>query len=143
MNKKIDEKLNMVPMEEIRKNQIAKREDVVRSEDENSENDYKYARENFYTVIEAGTSALEDMIDVARQSQHPRAYEVLSTIMKTLVDANKELVDMSNKKKEEKQKAEKEDDAKTVNQSVHFHGTTEEMRKMLNKVKNNDDDNGE
>ena len=63
---------------------------IVAKDDQAAEKDYQYARENFYNVIEKGTHALEDMIEVARASEHPRAYEVVSTIMKTLVDANKD-----------------------------------------------------
>jgi hypothetical protein len=68
--------------------------------DDKADRDYDYARTNFYNIIETGTEALEQMLDVAKASEHPRAYEVVSTIMKTLVDANKDLVSMSAKKQE-------------------------------------------
>ena len=53
------------------------------------DNDYKYARENLYGVIEKGTEALDTLIDLAKASEHPRAFEVVSQLTKTLVDANK------------------------------------------------------
>lgn len=94
------------------------------------ERDYAYARENFYNVIEKGTEALENMLDVARASEHPRAYEVVSTLMKTLVDANKDLVKMG----EEKRKAQKEEnggDEKKVTNNNLFVGSTADLQQML------------
>ena len=95
------------------------------------ENDYKYARENFYNVIEKGTDALEQMLDVAKASEHPRAYEVVSTIMKTLVDANKDLVSMGDKKRKE----EPTEDKKVTNNNL-FVGSTAELQQLLKDVKN-------
>ena len=105
------------------------------SETSEEERDYKYARENFYNVIEKGTDALEQMLDVARASEHPRAYEVVSTLMKTLVDANKDLVKMG----EDKRKAEAvpEQDSKTVNNNL-FVGSTADLQKMLRDMKDED-----
>ena len=103
-----------------------------RKSDDELDTDYQYARENFYNVIEKGTHALEDMIEVARASEHPRAYEVVSTIMKTLVDANKDLVQMSDKKVEREAKVEKPG---TVNNNL-FVGSTADLQKVLKDLKN-------
>ena len=105
---------------------------IVAKDDQAAEKDYQYARENFYNVIEKGTHALEDMIEVARASEHPRAYEVVSTIMKTLVDANKDLVQMSDKKIEREAKVEKPG---TVNNNL-FVGSTADLQKVLKDLKN-------
>ena len=105
---------------------------IVAKDDQAAEKDYQYARENFYNVIEKGTHALQDMIEVARASEHPRAYEVVSTIMKTLVDANKDLVQMSDKKVEREAKVEKPG---TVNNNL-FVGSTADLQKVLKDLKN-------
>ena len=105
---------------------------IVAKDEQAAEKDYQYARENFYNVIEKGTHALEDMIEVARASEHPRAYEVVSTIMKTLVDANKDLVQMSDKKVEREAKVEKPG---TVNNNL-FVGSTADLQKVLKDLKN-------
>jgi hypothetical protein len=103
---------------------------VVPDKTEDSiENDFKYTRENLYSVIEQGNKALEDMIDVARASEHPRAYEVVSTLMNTLVNANKDLLDLSKKKKELAPKEEFEG-PKTVNKNL-FVGSTADLQKAL------------
>jgi hypothetical protein len=103
-------------------------------DEERANKDYQYARENFYNVIETGTKALEDMLDVAKASEHPRAYEVVSTIMKTLVDANKDLVAMSEKKAGPK-KADAPAGDGTVNNNL-FVGSTAELQAMLKDLKN-------
>lgn len=99
------------------------------------ERDYAYAREKIYNVIEKGTAALEDMLDVARSSEHPRAYEVVSTLMKTLVDANKDLVKMG----EEKRKlTEKPADTPVTNNNL-FVGSTSDLQQMLKDLRDNDE----
>jgi len=134
---KIGEALGLEPMEkpaldgEIVEYDNSPKE--VKAEEDNSENDFKYARENFYSVIETGTKALEQMLDVAQASEHPRAYEVVSTLMKTLVDANKDLVKMNEDRK--KAKAPEEQDTKNVTNNNLFVGSTSELQKMLKDLK--------
>lgn len=122
MNKKIDESLDMVPLDEVYEGEVVEKKEVPSDAD----NDFKYARENFYNVIEKGTEALEDMLRVAQASEHPRAYEVVSTIMKTLMDANKDLVDLSDKK----QKRDEPKEQAVTNNNL-FVGSTAELQKML------------
>ena len=134
---KIGEALGLEPMDkpaldgEIVEHDNSPKE--VKVEEDNSDNDYKYARENFYSVIETGTKALEQMLDVAQASEHPRAYEVVSTLMKTLVDANKDLVKMNEDRK--KAKAPEEQDSKNVTNNNLFVGSTSELQKMLKDLK--------
>jgi len=61
--------------------------------------DIEKARGNIKNIIEQGDDALKEMMELAKQSESPRAFEVASTLMKTLLDANKDFVDMSTKKK--------------------------------------------
>lgn len=101
------------------------------------DDDLKYARDNFYNVIEKGTDALEQMIDVARASEHPRAYEVVATLMKTLVDANKDLVELAKKKKELEAPANTAPGGTTnVTNNNMFVGSTSELQKMLKDLRN-------
>lgn len=109
---------------------------VASDKQKNADRDYDYARENFYNVIEKGTYALEEMLEVAKASEHPRAYEVVSTIMKTLVDANKDLVAMSDKKAVEDKKPE-EGNNKTVNNNL-FVGSTAELQSMLRDIRDDE-----
>jgi heme oxygenase len=99
------------------------------------EKDFQYARDNFYNVIEKGTEALEDMLHVAKASEHPRAYEVVSTLMKTLVDANKDLVAMG----EKKAKAQEPEEEKKVTNNNLFVGSTAELQQLLKDMRNDND----
>lgn len=95
--------------------------------------DFEYARENMMEVINKGQEALFDLMDVARQSQHPRAYEVLATMMNTMVGASKDLLDLQAKKKKIM-----EDDPSASPQQVTnnlFVGSTAELQKYLKQNK--------
>ena len=95
--------------------------------------DFEYARENMMEVINKGQEALFDLMDVAKQSQHPRAYEVLATMMSTMVGASKDLLDLQAKKKKIM-----EDDPSASPQQVTnnlFVGSTAELQKYLKQHK--------
>jgi len=91
--------------------------------------DFTYARDNLYDVINKGQDALEEMLEVAKQSQHPRAYEVFATLMNTMLAANKDLVEMQKKKKEFFVK-EEEKMAQSVTNNL-FVGSTAELQKFI------------
>ena len=97
--------------------------------DENLENDFKYARENLYNVIERGTDALNGIVDLAQQSQHPRSFEVVADLIRTLSSANKDLLDLQKKMKDMD-----EENTKTQNNVTNnalFVGSTSELSKLL------------
>jgi|TARA_B110000211_G_C14070405_1_gene549686 hypothetical protein len=136
MNDEISDSLGLVPIDEVIEGSIVeKRESFPKEIDvsvDSADKDYDYARANFYNIIETGTEALEQMLDVAKASEHPRAYEVVSTIMKTLVDANKDLVDMS----VDMRKGRGEETLESANTTNNlFVGSTSELQKMLKSLK--------
>lgn len=99
--------------------------------DKEIDNDTKYVRQNFYDLIEKGHSAIDELLAVADQSQHPRAYEVLATMIKTMGDMNNDLLGMHEKK--QKLTGEKPEEKKeTVNNNL-FVGSTSELLKLMNK----------
>ena len=57
---------------------------------DDTETDFQYARENIYNIIERGSDAMEGLLDVARETEHPRAYEVVGQLVDKLTNANKE-----------------------------------------------------
>src|SRR6056300_1590668 len=101
------------------------------SEDENKniKSDYDYSRQTYYDLIEKGRESLEMMIEVARESEHPRAYEVLSGMIKNISDVNDKLMDLNKKQKD----IEKKDEVKQVeNQQNNFYlGSTADIQRML------------
>ena len=90
--------------------------------------DYEYARRNLYDVIEKGNNALEDIMDVAKQSESPRAYEVVTNLIKTMVDANKDLLQLAKTKKE--LEAREPEKAQVTNNNL-FVGSSAELLKMI------------
>jgi len=102
------------------------------SEDENKniKSDYDYSRQTYYDLIEKGRESLEMMIEVARESEHPRAYEVLSGMIKNISDVNDKLMDLNKKQKD----ISKNDEPKQVgNQTTNnLYLTTADLQKMMN-----------
>lgn len=97
-------------------------------EKNNLKNDYDYSRETYYELIEKGKDALENMIEVARESEHPRAYEVLSGMIKNVSDVNDRLMDL-NKKQKEINRGEVKQVSSTTNNV--FLGSTSDLQKLL------------
>ena len=62
--------------------------------------DFEYSRATYYELLEKGKESLEDMMEVARSSEHPRAYEVLSNLIKNMADVNDKLMDLNKKRKD-------------------------------------------
>jgi hypothetical protein len=93
------------------------------------EQDYEFSRETYYDLIEKGRESLELMIEVARESEHPRAFEVLSGMIKGIADVNGSLMDL-NKKYKEIQKSDSPKDTNTTNNNL-FVGSTTDLQRML------------
>ena len=100
-------------------------------EEKNVDNDYKYSRDTYYELVEKGKQSLELMIEVARESEHPRAFEVLSGMIKNISDVNDRLMDLNKKKKDLDKKDEIQKIANTTNNL--FVGSTTELQKLLKK----------
>jgi len=90
--------------------------------------DYKYARENLYNVIERGSDALNNLVEIANQSESPRAYEIVGQLVKTLADANKDLLEVQNKVKKLKEETDKGPQNVT---NALFIGNTTELQKLI------------
>ena len=93
------------------------------------EQDYEYSRDTYYDLIEKGRESLELMIEVARESEHPRAFEVLSGMIKGIADVNDKLMDL-NKKQKELTKEDTPTESTTTNNNL-FVGSTTELQRML------------
>lgn len=107
-NDKISGVLGLRPIEEAKREElpvVIDAEEVVPVvysndvDDDETIKDIEQARGNIKSIIEQGDDALKEMISLAKQSESPRAFEVTATLMKTLLDANKDFVEMSTKKK--------------------------------------------
>lgn len=102
--------------------------------DKKIKDDYEYSRETYYEILEKGKESMELMIEVARESEHPRAFEVLSTMMKNMADVNDKLMDLNKKNKD----INKEDDPKQLGNTTNnlFVGTTTDLQRLIQNEKN-------
>ena len=104
---------------------------VIRTEEKDKEdvdNDHKNSREYYYNLIEKGQEAIEGILDVAKEGQHPRAYEVALAGIKNVADTVDKLQDLNKKLKDLKELP------KTANANIKnalFVGSTAELQKML------------
>ena len=93
----IDDKEKNLPAEKPAVN--AQPPAVISLDDDENLQDIETVRQNIQGIMETGKSAMEEMLEIAKQSEQPRAFEVVSTLMKTMLDANKDFADISSKKK--------------------------------------------
>ena len=93
-------------------------------------NDFEYARQIYHDLLAKGTGSLEEMMEVARATEHPRAFEVLSGMMKNIADINGNLMDMHKKKKDFEQKEQKVLPQGQTTNNV-FVGSTSDLQRML------------
>jgi len=99
------------------------------SDDKNINDDFEYSRATYYELLEKGKESLMDMMEVARSSEHPRAYEVLSNLIKNMADVNDKLMELNKKKKDLDKKEEQKQVGNTTNNL--FVGTTADLQKLL------------
>jgi hypothetical protein len=92
------------------------------------DNDYKYQRENFYNLIERGQDAIDGILDLARESEHPRSYEVAGNLIKQVAEVTEKLGDLQGKMKKLK---EVPNSAPQNVTNALFVGSTAELQKML------------
>ena len=106
---------------------------VPRVEDKNKEdvdNDYKYSRESYYNLIEKGQEAIQGILDIAQEGQHPRAYEVAGQLIGQVATTVDKLQDLQKKLKDLKEVPNK---TNANIKNALFVGSTAELQKMLNK----------
>jgi len=114
------------------KTEVAQSEIVV-----DTEEDYAYSREKIKSLIERSEEAIDNMMALASETEHPRAFEVLAGMFKTTTDMMDRLITLQKKRKELTQSEEQKQNASggTTNNAI-FVGSTTELQKFL---KNNDD----
>ena len=99
------------------------------ADSDNVDNDIEFARRNYYDILVKGSEAMEEMMDVARATEHPRAFEVFSNMMKNVADINGNLLDLHKKKHDMKSNNQKALAAQTTNNV--FVGSTTDLQRLL------------
>jgi hypothetical protein len=133
MTKKLDDTFNITSTEvEVDESEVVvglDREKPDRLIKDDIEKDYEYTRGNLYSIIEKGQEAINGILELAQESEMPRAYEVAGQLIKSVSDATDKLMDLQKKLKD----VEEEKQAKgpnTVNNAL-FVGSTAELQKLL------------
>ena len=121
LNEKLSEALQIEPIEILPKTEIVEVKDAV-------EDDAEFARQNLRDLIEKGNDAAEHIIAVAKQSDHPRAFEVVAGMLKNLSDMNKDLLEIQKRKQDLQPKLTQNNI--NVEKAV-FVGSTAELLKQL------------
>ena len=133
----IDDKLNEVLgiAEDVTyENEVPKKPstDLVVPEDNDPEIDFETGRKNLYNLLDKGNEAIDGILNLAKEGEHPRAYEVAGQLIKTVSEVSQNLLDLQDKLKKVKEIPEK--GPKNVTNAL-FVGSTTELQKMLKEKK--------
>ena len=126
---RIDKELGVI--DKIVPKIIPDNSDVVPYKVENGddiENDYKYQRDNFYNLVEKGSTAIDGILELAKESEHPRTYEVAGNLIKQVAEVTEKLGDLQEKMR--KLKEVPSNAPKNVTNAL-FVGSTKELQTML------------
>ena len=128
---RIDKELGVI--EKIVPKVIAPKSDVSHytselTGEDDIEDDYKYQRDNFYNLVEKGSAAIDGILELAKEGEHPRAYEVAGQLIKNVAEVTEKLGDLQEKMR--KLKEVPSNAPKNVTNAL-FVGSTKELQKML------------
>jgi|TARA_R110000868_G_scaffold59883_4_gene183602 hypothetical protein len=126
LNEKLSEALDIEPID-FTTTEVVVAENVI-------DDDAEFARQNLRKLIEKGNIAADNILHVAKESEHPRAYEVAANMMKHLADMNKDLLEIQKRKQDLQPKPVDNKGAINVNKAV-FVGSTAEFIKQLREAK--------
>ena len=105
---------------------------VSSSSTEDIKKDYEYTRGNLYSIIEKGQEALNGVLELAQESEMPRAYEVAGQLIKNVADATDKLLDLQKKLKDVEEETQAKGPTNVTN--ALFVGSTAELSKLLKKT---------
>jgi len=135
---KIDDKLNEVlgiaeETNELEVIQNEKKELTISvPEDKDPDIDFETGRKNLYNLLDKGNEAIDGILNLAKEGEHPRAYEVAGQLIKTVSEVSQNLLDLQEKLKKVKEVPDK--GPKNVTNAL-FVGSTTELQKMLKEKK--------
>jgi hypothetical protein len=104
--------------------------EIIQKPEQKIEDDYDVARTNLRELLTKGQEALIQALEVAKQSEHPRAFEVVGNLMKQLADVNQQLMDL-HQQKQKLDAPNKAEQAKVTNNNAIFVGSTAELNKLI------------
>jgi hypothetical protein len=129
INQNLSEIFDVEPLE-VKPKESQMVEVVEASQNDDAEADFAFARKNVKDLIKQGSAAVGNILEVAKASEHPRAYEVAATMLKTMADMNKDLLDMQKKRQDLNPASKPEAQQINVDKAV-FVGSTAELIKQI------------
>jgi len=139
MNNRIDEELGVLSKtieqspwksdeQQLKTEVIPSPLQLLKSDDNDIEKDYEYQLENFYNLVEKGSAAIEGILELAKESEHPRTYEVAGNLIKQVAEVTEKLGDLQEKMRKLKELPNTA--PKNVTNAL-FVGSTTELQKMI------------
>ena len=107
---------------------VNKKIDKIKEASDDIKKDYDYTRGNLYSIIEKGQEAINGILELAQESEMPRAYEVAGQLIKNVADATDKLMDLQKKLKDVEEESQK---GPTNVTNALFVGSTAELQKLL------------
>ena len=129
MSDKLDKTFNITPEVVEEETKVVKKEKPDRLTKDDITRDYEYTRGNLYSIIEKGQEAIDGILEIAQESEMPRAYEVAGQLIKSVSDATDKLMDLQKKLKEVNEEDPKKGPTNVTN--ALFVGSTADLTKML------------
>tara|TARA_R100000808_G_C2128037_1_gene137857 strand:+ start:910 stop:1329 length:420 start_codon:yes stop_codon:yes gene_type:complete len=131
LDKLLDFKIDELEVDERVEEVSSKEVEVIESEgrDQDLEVDYEKTRAKYYELLDKGTEALEGMLEVAKQTDEARAYEVVGQLLKNTSEVNREIVELQKRMEEIKVIDKKIKPSKVTN--ALFVGSTADLQKMI------------
>ena len=126
---KLDKTFNITPEVVEEEAMIVEREKPDRLTKDDIEKDYEYTRGNLYSIIEKGQEAINGILEIAQESEMPRAYEVAGQLIKSVSDATDKLLDLQQKLKDVNEEKEKKGPNNVTN--ALFVGSTADLAKLI------------
>lgn len=134
---KLSEVFDVEPIGETRKTEIITADgEILPLSETTVDHDFEQTRANLHSILQQGREALEHALSVAKQSEHPRAFEVVGGLMKHLSDINAQLLDLHKKKHAlDNPKGSEKSEATNVTNNAIFVGSTTDLSKMLDDLR--------
>ena len=133
LNKNLSEVFDIEPLKETKEKKLPVLQQTYNDTDMKQDltDAYQQSKENLQGIIDQGKEAMEEILNIAKTGQHPRAFEVYGTLLKNMVDANKELLAIQKQMRDMDENAKKaSNNGPNIDKAI-FVGSTSELSKLL------------
>jgi hypothetical protein len=134
---KLDDTFDVTPIKSEKIDTKIERVEKINSSMEDIHKDYEYTRGNLYSIIEKGQEAINGILELAQETEMPRAYEVAGQLIKNVSDATDKLLDLQKKLKDVTKEEESKGPTNVTN--ALFVGSTAELQKLIKSNKSVDE----